>query len=141
MIIKSTPFFILLLFAVSVKAQLHLGSTKDEVISALGTNNINVFDQQGNEVVAYINEIKGHPKFGNYTLYSLYVFENNKCIMQQTIMPVAQEEDIIKGFNSKYRKVDSFVLESKDSIYYVVSADKGNLRTNIMNESVYNRKR
>ena len=139
--IKSTLFFILLLVTVLVQAQLHLGKTRDELIAVLGTNNVNLTDEEGDDVVAYINEIKGHPKYGDYTLYSIYVFENNKCIMQRTVMPVAQEEDIIKGFNLKYEKVGDMAWKSKDSIYYVLSADKDNLRTNIMSESVYDRKR
>ncbi len=137
--IKSTLFILLVVTVFSLQAQLHLGKSKDDLIARLGDNYVSVFDGSGNEVIAYINEIKDHPKFGNYTLYSLYVMENKLCIMQQSVMPVSQKEEIMAGFNSLYEKIGDLVWKSKEGIYYLLSFDRESLRMKLMSDSVYSR--
>lgn len=122
-----------------MQAQLHLGKSKDDLLARLGDNNVSVFDGSGNEVIAYVNEIKSHPKFGNYTLYSLYIMENNSCIIQQSVMPLSQKEELIKGFNLLYEKIEDLVWKSKEGIYYLLSFDRENLRMKQMSDSIYSR--
>jgi hypothetical protein len=137
--LKFNFFVLCLVSAISVSAQLHLGDSPNDLVASLGTDNTKVYDQNGNEVLAYVNEVKDHPKFGNYTLYSLYVCENNACIMQQTLMPLAQKDEVCAGLDALYHKVTDWVWKSDDGVFYILSVDKETLRMKVMSESVYNR--
>lgn len=137
--IKFTLFVLLTATVFSARAQLHLGKSKNELIASLGTNHVDVYDEDGNEVIAYVNEVKNHPKFGDYTLYAMYIFEKNSCVMQQTITPVSQKDELIAGFSSLYEKIEELIWKSKEGIYYILSADRESLRMKIMSDSIYQR--
>jgi hypothetical protein len=139
MVRKYMFFLLLAVISISANAQLHLGESPEVLVASLGSDNTKVYDEHGNEVIAYVNEVKQHPKFGDFTLYSLYVFENNTCVMQQTLLPLSQKDDFCNGFNSLYEKVDESVWKSKDEIYYVLVSDKETLRMQVMREEVFNR--
>jgi hypothetical protein len=133
--------FLLLLIVVSfsASAQVHLGKTTTEIIAALGTDNSVVHDDMGNKVIAYVNEIKDHPNFGSYTLYSLYVFENDSCIMQQTLMPLNQKEAFTRRLNTNFQKVNDSVWKSPEAIYYLLNTESENLRLQMMKKEIYKR--
>jgi hypothetical protein len=141
MMVKAKFLVLLTVISISVSAQLHLGQSTTEVVSTLGTDNTQVFDEKGNQVIAYVNDVKDHPKFGNYTLYNLYIFENNRCIMQETLIPLAQKQQLAWGFDNLYEKVKDGVWKSKEGVYYVLSAEKENLRMLVMKEDVYKREK
>ncbi|MES2620247.1 MAG: hypothetical protein V4615_05275 [Bacteroidota bacterium] len=123
----------------SVHAQLHLGKSEDALISSLGSEYTKVSDENGNDVLAYYTDINEHPKFGDYSLLSSYFFENKSCVMQQTLMPASQLNDLVSGFNSLYQKVGDLMWRSKEGIYYLLSVESGTLRMKVLADSIYER--
>jgi len=130
---------VLLVFGFCVQAQLHLGKSEDALIASLGSEYTKVSDENGNEVLAYYSDIKQHPKFGDYSLLSSYFFENDRCVIQQTIMPVSQLNELVSGFNSLYQKVGDLIWRSKEGIYYQLSVENETLRMKVVADSVYDR--
>lgn len=137
---KFALFSLFLAAGISVQAQVHLGKSTDDLISTLGDDYTKVSDQDGNEVLAYFNEIKDHPKYGDFTLYTTYLCENHVCVMQQTAMPVSQMSEVVEGFNSRFQKVDDFVWKSKEGDYYALAKENGMLHLKITSGNIYNRK-
>jgi hypothetical protein len=135
--IKSVLFLLLVTAVVFVNAQMHLGKSEDELIAVLGADFTKVSDPDGNEVLAYYHEIKNHPRFGDYTLLSIYVFSYDTCMMQQSIMPVKLMKKMIKELDEQYEQQGLLVWKSEGSIYYVLSEEQDNLRLKMMKEEDY----